>query len=174
MRGQRRWSDRKRLCRRSHFSWDVALRHGALFDGKHWLASVAIQHVEQAGLVALNDDRDILFSVAQDCKQRRRRAIKIPQIVVHELKSPGDFAGLCAQRHHGIGPLVVAGPQATVIVGAGASGGNKDQISLRVDSHDRPGIARTAAKCFCTRRCAADWSGAIGSQLQRSVPVRAS
>ena len=35
----------------------VALRHGALFDFKHGRARVAVQHVEEAGLVALNHDR---------------------------------------------------------------------------------------------------------------------
>src|SRR5215469_400307 len=64
---------------------------------------------------------------------------------MHKLKSPDQFPGRRAQGYNGIGPLIVARTQSTVIIGAGAACGNKDEIRLRVCGHDRPGIRGSAA-----------------------------
>ena len=97
LRHKRRGRRRKRLRGRSHFPRHIALRHGAFLDRKYWLACVAIEDVEKAGLVALNDDGNIPAVPIQRGQQRRGSAVVIPKIVMDELKSPGDFAGLAAR-----------------------------------------------------------------------------
>lgn len=121
------------------------MRHGALFDGEDGLARVAVQNIEKAGLVTLDDDGDIFAVEAQRREQRRCSAVEIPKIVMDDLKSPDEFAGFAAESDDRVGPLVVAGAQAAVVIGAGASCGNEEQVALLVDNHDGPGVASAAA-----------------------------
>src|SRR6478736_6143053 len=64
---------------------------------------------------------------------------------MHQLKSPDELPGLSPQSHDGIGPLIVSGTEATVIVGAGATGGDKHEIALGINSHHRPSISSASA-----------------------------
>lgn len=64
---------------------------------------------------------------------------------MYQLESPNELAGFAAQSHDGIGPLVVTGTQAAVVVGAGAAGGDKEQVTLTIHRHDGPCVACTAA-----------------------------
>src|SRR5690242_2109747 len=135
----------KRLSGRSHLAGNIALGDRPLFDGENRLASVAVQDIEKAGLVALDDDGDVFAIEMQGGEQGRRGTIEIPKIVMDELKAPNELPGFAAQGNNGVGPLVVAGAEAAVIVGAGAACGNKQQVTLLVHSHDRPSVAGAAA-----------------------------
>src|SRR3981189_2681306 len=44
------------------------------------------------------------------------------------------------QSHHRIGPFVVAGPETSVVVRAGASSWNENEIALHIHGHDGPSI----------------------------------
>src|SRR5579862_4798884 len=79
--------------------------------------------------------------------------------MVNQLKSPRDFAGLRAQCGDRIRPLVVARTQATVVVGAGAAGRHENEVTLQIDSHDRPRVRRTAVPFLVTasRRVRRNW-----------------
>ena len=121
------------------------MRHGALFDGKNGLAGVAIENVKQAGLVALDDDGDIFAIKAQSGEQGRGGAVKIPQIVMHELKAPYELAGFATQSDDGVGPFIVAGAKAAVIVGARAACGHEKKVARRVHGHNGPGVASAAS-----------------------------
>ena len=115
----------KRLGWRSDFARDVALRNSALFDGEDGLASVAVQNVEQPGLVALNDDGDVLPIEMQGRQQGRRGAVEIPEVMMNELEAPGELAGFAAQGDDRIGPPVVARAKSAIVIGAGASCGDE-------------------------------------------------
>src|SRR6266571_1197640 len=69
-----------------------------------------MEHEEETGFVALHDDGDVFSGVTQRRQQWRRSRVVIPEIVMHELESPSNFAGFCVQSHDGIRPLVVAAP----------------------------------------------------------------
>src|SRR5690242_19410419 len=148
--GKSLWNERGRLQRkglgrRRDFAGNIAFRDGALFHGKDRLAGVAVQDVEKAGLVALDDDRDALAVEMQRGEQRWSGAVEVPKIMMDKLKAPDKLAGLAAQSDHGVGPLVVAGSQTTVVVRAGTSRRNEEQVAFLVDRHDGPGVASAAA-----------------------------
>src|SRR6516164_10113095 len=69
--------------------------------------------------------------------------------MVHQLKSPHQFPGLSAQGNYRIRPSVIAGPQSTVVVWAGASGRNEEQITFVVHGHDGPCVAGAALPLLC-------------------------
>ena len=79
-----------------------------------------------AGLVALNHDGDVFTIHTQRGKQGRGGAVKVPEIVMNELEAPDKLAGFATQSDDGVGPLVVTGAEAAVIIGAGAAGGDKE------------------------------------------------
>src|SRR3989442_10820453 len=58
-----------------------------------------MEHEEETGFVALYDDGDVFSGVTQRRQQRRRSCVVIPEIVMHELESPSNFAGYCVQGH---------------------------------------------------------------------------
>src|SRR4029077_384278 len=119
---QGRRSHWKWLRRRNRLAWHVARWRRTLFDGKHRRAGLAMQHVEKAGLVALNDDRHLASVPGDRGQERRRGGVVVPEIVVHELEAPRDFPRLRAQRDDGVGPLIVTGPQSSVVIGARTAG----------------------------------------------------
>ncbi len=83
----------ERLGGRSGFAGDVAFWDATFFYGKYRRSVVAIE--DKTCLVALNHHRDIFSVVVQSCEQRRRGGVVIPEIVMDELESPGDFSGFC-------------------------------------------------------------------------------
>src|SRR5215472_364358 len=145
LRSERRRLYRERLCRRSDFAGNVGLRDGTLLDREDGLARVAAEDVEESGLVALNDDGDV-FAVNVQCgEQRRGGTVKVPQIVMNELKAPDELAGFATQGDHGVGPLVVARAKAAVVVGTGTPGRDKEQVARGIHGHDGPGVAAATA-----------------------------
>src|SRR5690349_3134770 len=62
-----------------------------------------------------------------------------------KLESPNQFARFATERDDGVGPFVVAGAEAAVVVRAGAASGDEEQVALGVYDHDGPSIARAAA-----------------------------
>jgi hypothetical protein len=83
-----------------------------------------------------------------DARQRRlRRQVVIPDVVMHGLKRPDQFTGRGAQRDHGIGVLVVAGPLAAPEIRARRRRRQEYQSTPFVHRHRRPdiGVARDDA-----------------------------
>src|SRR6202158_890761 len=148
LRGERGRRGGERLSGRSHLARHVTLRHGAFFDGKYRNASVAVQHVKESSFVALNYHRNLFAVMLHSSKQRRRSSVVIPEVVMNELASPCNFPGLRVQRHHGVRPFIISGPQTTVIVWASAAGRHEDKIAYRIDYHYRPGIPCPTTKRF--------------------------
>ena len=105
LRHQSRRRERERLRWRCDFARNIGLRHGPFFHGKNWDARIAIQHVEKSGFVALNYHRHAFAVVLQGGEQRGRCAVVIPQIVMNELKSPGEFAGFRVQARRWNRPI---------------------------------------------------------------------
>src|SRR5581483_4508455 len=103
---ERRRRERERLGGRRHFAGHIAGRYRTLLDRKHRLAGIAVENVEKACFVALNDDRDFFTVTLDSGQQRRRGAVVVPKVVMDELKSPSEFAGLRAQGDNRISPLV--------------------------------------------------------------------
>src|ERR1700733_2996355 len=66
-----------------------------------------------------------------------------------QLKSPGDFPGPGMKGNDRVRPLIITGTQSAVIIRAGASRRNEDQIALLVDGHDRPGVRSARVPGFC-------------------------
>ena len=94
-----------------------------------------------------------------------------------DLKTPGDRAGRGPQRDDGVGVAVVALAFAAVKIGAWAAGRDEDQAKLGVSRDYRPGVGRARAVGALAlpglaRRIFALFG--IGSQLQSSLPARAS
>src|SRR5258708_26691183 len=132
MEGEWRRSRRERLCRRGGFAGNIAGRNAAFFHREDGAAGVTIEDIEKPSLVALNHDGNVFSVVAQRGEQRRRGGIVIPQVVMDELESPDELSGFCAERDHGIRPLVIAGSQTAVIVWTGPSRGDADRIAVLV------------------------------------------
>ncbi len=65
-----------------------------------------------------------------------------------------QFTRFAAQCDDGVGPFVVAGTEAAVVVRAGAASGDEEQVALGIYGHDGPSIARAAApgRVFAFRR----------------------
>ena len=74
----------------------------------------------------MNHDGDVFTIHTQRGKQGRGGAVKVPEIVMNELEAPDKLAGFATQSDDGVGPLVVTGAEAAVIIGAGAAGGDKE------------------------------------------------
>ena len=94
------------------------------------------------GLVALDHDGNSTSVVHDGRQQRRRRRVVIPQVMVNELKAPGELTRPGAQRNDGIRPLVIAGTQAAVIIGARAPGWHEHQMAFGIRRHHGPRIRR--------------------------------
>src|SRR5215470_15270563 len=62
-----------------------------------------------------------------------------------KLESPNKFAGFAAQCDYRVGPLVIAGAQAAVVIRTGASSGDEEQVAFLVHNHNGPGVSGTAA-----------------------------
>src|SRR5437016_14083906 len=77
VRNERRRLYWKRLRGRSNLAGDIALGDKPLFDGENRLASIAVQNVEKAGFVALDDHRDVFAVQMQSREQGRRGAVEI-------------------------------------------------------------------------------------------------
>src|SRR5207237_7551639 len=63
LRSQGRRCHGKRLSGRCHFAGHIALRHWTLLDRENWCASVAVEDVEEAGFVALDNHWHVLSIV---------------------------------------------------------------------------------------------------------------
>src|SRR5215471_18285702 len=102
----------KGLRWRQHFTVNGPLRNGMLLDRPNRLSAVAIQYKNKPLLGWL--DQDIAQPIAGvEARERRLRGyIVIPDIVMHGLEGPHDFATICVERADRIGVLVVAGPLA--------------------------------------------------------------
>ena len=159
---------------RSLLAGHVALRHGALFDGKQRRAGVAVEHEELRGLGSLQHR---VLAVRQRDQRRRRGIVVVPQIVMHGLEVPDEFSGRGAQRHDGIGIAVVAEPRDAVVVDRRAAGGQEHQVALRIRGNDGPGVGAAAANArlpFQVRYAGSCGSCGTGFQVQRSAPLRTS
>ena len=124
--------------------------------------------VEDEDAAHLRGDRDRGGAVAPGEERGLGRDVVVPEIVVDDLEAPHQLAGGGAQGDDGVRPPVVARARAAPVVGARAAGRDEHQPALR----DR----RTGSTTRCRLRCAASSGLAhgIGSQVQRSAPVRAS
>ena len=153
------------LRRRCILPRNVALRNGALLDGNERRPGEPIQHEHTPHL---RRDRDRGCAVLPREEGRLRGDVVVPEVVVHDLKSPDELAGGRPQGDDRVGPPVVALADAAVVIRARAPRRDEDESALR----DRP----TASTMRCRRRCAASvWlAQGIGSQDQRRAPERAS
>src|SRR5215471_8591685 len=82
-----------------------------------------------------------------------------------DLESPDKFAGGGFEGDDGVGPFVVAFAEAAEIIRAGASGGNENEIALRICGNGGPRVAGTGARSGFERPgnrvpCPAKLSGA--------------
>src|SRR5207249_4495285 len=64
---------------------------------------------------------------------------------MHELKSPSDRSGFAMEGYDRIGPFVVAAPEPTEVIRAGAASWHEDEIALRIDGHDGPRVCSAGA-----------------------------
>ena len=136
------------LCRRSDFAGNVALRNAVLLNRKDRLSGIAIQYVKKPGLIPLNNDVNFFSLMLQCCEQWRRCRVVVPQVVMHELKTPGDLAGLTVQCNYRIGPLVVSRSKPAIVVGTGAPSRHEDEIALHIHRHDRPRVSGADVPVF--------------------------
>ncbi len=130
------------MCWRGLLARDEAGWHGFLGDRKQGLALGPIKHVEHAGLGGLDDRRhrhSLDFDVAQ---HGLRGEIVIPQIVMHELLVPHQFAALGIQRQERVGEAIAAEAGAAEEVRAGGACWDQDQAAVLIDGHRAPGVAR--------------------------------
>jgi len=94
LRHERRWCDGEGLRRRGLLAFGLAFWNRAFIDAKDRVAGLPFQYKEVSGLVALDHDRQ-LHAIAALCgEEGLGSGVVIPQIVMHELKTPGQFAGL--------------------------------------------------------------------------------
>ena len=147
LRHQNRHMGRKRLRRRQLLAVRAALRHRALLNRPDRIAGITVEHKDKTLLGRL--DHDVAHALPGiDPRQRRlRRQVVIPDVVMHGLKRPHEFAGLGAQRDHGIGMLVVAGPLAAPEIRARRRRRQEYHAAVFVHRHRRPdiGMARDDA-----------------------------
>ena len=68
---------------------------------------------------------------------------------MHHLKEPQELAGRGPERHHAIGIMIVAGPQASVEIRRGAPGRDENEVACRVHCQRSPRIGRAG---FAGRR----------------------
>ena len=81
-------SRRERLRTGGLLPWNIARRHGSLFNGIDRLTGVPVEHEQHARLGRLHDGWPA-YTVACDGDQgRRRRVVVVPQIVVDRLEIP--------------------------------------------------------------------------------------
>ena len=76
--------------------------------------------------------------VANIREHRRRRAVVVPDVVVHFLEVPLVRAGLEIERDDRHREQIVAAPRGSVVVGTGITNRHVDQSELRVDGRMRP------------------------------------
>jgi hypothetical protein len=70
------------------------LWHAALFHGPYRLAGVAVEHEHKSLFGWLDHDVPRAYAGVDARKRRLRRHVVIPDIVMHGLKRPDQFAGL--------------------------------------------------------------------------------
>src|ERR1700722_3792260 len=63
--------------------------------------------------------------------------------MMHPLKMPKTFAGLCVEREQGVREEVVAHPIGSIEIEDRGPGGNVDDAALFVQGHSGPVIGRT-------------------------------
>src|SRR5439155_19197562 len=97
-------------------------------DRKEWFAGVAIEDVEEARFVALDDNRHRASIAHQRREQRRRRRVVVPEIVMDQLEAPRDLARRRAQRDDRVRPFVVAGALTAEVVGARTAGRHEHEM----------------------------------------------
>ncbi|MBK6454227.1 MAG: hypothetical protein IPF84_17690 [Proteobacteria bacterium] len=110
-----RW---KGLRRPSLFAWNGTARHGAFLHREQRLAVAPVEHEDEALLAHLCERRDSLAALAAPVEQDGLRGrVVVPQVVVHQLESPGHLAGRQAQRDGRVGIAVTSHAQRAVVVG---------------------------------------------------------
>src|SRR6266436_876968 len=116
---------RSRLRRPGLLSRDIALRHWAFLNGEERSTGESIENENAAHLGGDGNGGRAIFPREE---RGLRSHVVIPEIVVNHLKAPHEIASAGAESYHRVGPFVIAFADAAVIIGAGAAGGDENQI----------------------------------------------
>ena len=122
------------------FAWHVRGRRGHLFERKHRLAGVAIQHEHEALLGRLHQRIDGLSLDAQGHERRSRGQIAIQHVVFHELEMPAQFSGGGVERQQAVRIQIVAEAIRSVEIRRRRTGRDEHQPALRIERHAGPAI----------------------------------
>ena len=119
--GERRRLHGERLRRRIPLAGHVALRHRTFLHTEQRLAIRAIEQ-EHPGRLADQPERRNAAAVPRDVDEcRRRRLIRVPQIVMHPLEVPQILPGVHVHRDDRVGVEVGAGSVAAPVVAGRAA-----------------------------------------------------
>ena len=132
---QRRRLHGERLRRRIPLAGDVALRHGPLLDAEDRFAGHAIEDEHVAGLADGGERRNRPAVLADVHQRRRRRHVRVPEIVVHGLEVPLVLARLGIHRDHRVRVQVAAGAIAAPVVGGRPGDRHVEDAALFVHRH---------------------------------------
>src|SRR5580692_7772778 len=90
---------------------------------------------------------DVALAIAGiDARQRRlRRQVIVPDVMMHGLERPHEFAGLASERDHGIGVLVIPGPFAAPEIRTRRRRRQEHQPARFIRGHWRPDIGGAGA-----------------------------
>ena len=142
-RHERRHVGGEGLRRRQELARRAAFWHRALFDRKHGLAGLAVEHEDEALFGRLYDNVTRLALDRQRGERRLGREVIVPDVVLDDLEGPGDRAIGRVQGDDRVRVPIGAGPQAAEEVGARARGRQEHELARFVDGHGRPHIRRT-------------------------------
>ena len=131
---------REWLRRRELFAFGAALRHSALLDRPDRLPRVAVQHEHKALLGRLDHEVALTIASIDPCQGRLRRQIIVPDIVMHGLERPDQFAGLAFERDNRISMFVIAEPLAAPKIRAGRRRRQEYESPLFIHRHRRPDV----------------------------------
>ena len=130
---------RERLRGGELFSRHVRLRDGPLLDRPDRLARLPVEGVGEPLLGRLHDDRHGLPVHIHIERDRRRRVVEVPDVVVHGLEVPYPLPGLDVEGDHARPVEAVARTEPPVEVDRGGIGRDVDDPPLGIGRHRGPG-----------------------------------
>ena len=146
------------------------LRDRRFLDADQRLARDAIQDIDPSGLADFRDGLAKLTVVLQIKQDHGTRRVVIPQVMMHLLKVPTVFSGLCLDGDDRYGEQVVALAQAAVEIRPCIAGGKINEPALRIDGGRLPhhGAAvcprRIILRPALVTRFSRSWYGVEGPQ----------
>ena len=121
------------------FARHGGLRHRHLDNRPDRIAGLAIEHVDHAGLVELDQRVDRPALDRDRAQHRGRGSVIVPQVVVDELPAPHQLARPGIERDDAVGPLVVARAMPAEIGKRRRGQRHIDQPERRIGRNRRPG-----------------------------------